>query len=110
MLKFIVYLFIFGTILCPAYAESGKFQTLDWVNPNEKLVYHSCGCADSCWVADLVNKKTNASKIQLSCDCEVMHLKVNGTETVFQGSCQEFEKEDKFQIIIDKMIEIQSER
>lgn len=91
-----------------ALAESGKSQNLDWTNPTEKLVYYSCGCADSCWVADLRDTKTNASKIELRCDCEAMYLTVKGKDTTYQGTCQDFEKEGKFDLIVKTIGDIQA--
>lgn len=110
MLKLIISLLVLGGAFSAAYAESGKFQTLDWDNSKEKLIYHSCGCADACWVADLRDKASNTSKIRLSCDCEKLHLKIGKAETVYQENCRAFENMDKFQHIVDTIQAIKSEK
>lgn len=112
MLKFLPPLLITGMAFT-AYAESGQFQNLEWKNPNEELVYHTCGCADACWVADLIDKASNTPKIQLSCDCEKITLQIGSdpmTKTVYQKNCQAFEKEDKFSRIVDEITKIQSQQ
>lgn len=109
MLRTVFSTFLMLLIGSTAYAESGKKTTLDWPNPKEKLVYYSCGCADACWVADLQNKSTGVSKIELSCGCETMHLKIKGVETPYLGQCATFEKEDKFDRIVAEIVKIQTQ-
>ena len=108
MLKYILPSLMILGMASLALAQSGQFQNLEWSNPKEELIYHSCGCADSCWVADLQDTKTHLSKIKLSCDCEVMHLEINGQEIAYTESCQVFEKEDKFKKIAHEILSIQS--
>lgn len=46
---------------------------LGWKNKSEQLTYHSCGCADSCWVAELRESKTKSLKATLRSDCSKLH-------------------------------------
>lgn len=107
MLKWAFIAFVLGFPFSSAYA-SGNKHNMDWPNPQEKLVYHSCGCADSCWVADLQDKARSTSKIELSCDCETMHLKIKGVEKPYDGECKSFENDDKFDRITAEIIKIQT--
>lgn len=62
-------------VLQGAFASSGNPETkLAWPNKAEVLMYHSCGCADACWVAEVRDKKSRRVKQYLSCDCEVLHF------------------------------------
>ena len=74
-------------------AFSGAPYLLDWPRPTEILKYHSCGCADSCWVAELLDKKTKAVKIVLSCDCTKLSVSYGQSkEKIIIGpDCKEFE-------------------
>jgi hypothetical protein len=57
-----------------AYGAGGTgIYELDWDNPSEVLEYHSCGCGDACWVAELRNRKTKQLKARLACDCEKLY-------------------------------------
>ncbi|OFW90150.1 MAG: hypothetical protein A3J37_02330 [Alphaproteobacteria bacterium RIFCSPHIGHO2_12_FULL_45_9] len=107
MLKWAFIAFVLGFSFSSAYA-SGNKHNMDWPNPQEKLVYYSCGCADSCWVADLQDKVKNTSKIELWCDCETMHLKIKGVEKPYDGECKSFENEDKFDRITAEIAKIQA--
>lgn len=53
-------------------ASSGNpIDKLDWQVPGEELIYRSCGCADSYWVAEVRStKRPRIVKATLSCDCE----------------------------------------
>lgn len=63
--------------------------TLPWNTPDEVLEYRSCGCGDSCWVAELRNARTKALKGRLRCDCERLHATVGpkGKERAQAASC-----------------------
>jgi hypothetical protein len=67
--------FLIACVAINAYG-SGENTTyvLDWKNPAETLEYHVCGCADSCWVAEVKIKKTRALKARLRCDCEKLYV------------------------------------
>jgi len=71
--------FAFSSLLffCSSLAAYGAGGTgiaeLDWDNPSEVLEYHSCGCGDACWVAELRNRKTRQLKVRLACDCEKLY-------------------------------------
>ncbi|QNK65688.1 hypothetical protein [Variovorax sp. PAMC26660] len=62
---------------------------LPWKKPGEVLEYHACGCADSCWVAEVRNARSRALKGRLRCDCEQLHatLGPRGAEQVYAPSC-----------------------
>lgn len=87
---------------------------LNWDTPSEYLEYHSCGCADSCWVAEL-KKKINKKVIRrLRCDCEKMFI-LNGPnqkELVYSDDCKEFECSEvncRSQLISKKMKQLSKE-
>lgn len=79
--------------------------TADWDGPGEVLEYHSCGCADACWVAEVRHRKTQRLKARLRCDCEKAYFSVGPSkiggpaEQVFENSCTRFEQDDKFAAI-----------
>lgn len=43
---------------------------LNWKTKGESLTYRSCGCADSCWVAELRKVPSKKLVVRLKCDCE----------------------------------------
>lgn len=54
----------------PAQAAGGTGSyPLDWHRKGETLQYRSCGCADSCWVAEVKNLRTHQTLATLRCDC-----------------------------------------
>ncbi|BEU96674.1 hypothetical protein ACDW_23790 [Acidovorax sp. DW039] len=54
----------------PAQAAGGTgTYALDWHRKGETLQYRSCGCADSCWVAEVKNQRTHQTLAILRCDC-----------------------------------------
>ncbi|SCX39916.1 hypothetical protein SAMN03159363_0254 [Variovorax sp. EL159] len=71
-----------------AAAGMGSY-TLPWNTRGEVLEYRSCGCGDSCWVAEVRNAHTRALKGRLRCDCERLHAQVGpkGVERVQAASC-----------------------
>lgn len=93
-----------GTSLLSAYASGGRYQ-LDWPNPNETLQYSSCGCADSCWTAEVRENKTNTVKFRLHCDCEKLTFSTMGSsEEIIADSCQKINgSNDKFEKIQNEM-------
>ncbi|WP_431819483.1 hypothetical protein [Burkholderia sp. F1] len=56
---------------------SGPFE-LSWPNPGETLVYQSRGCADACWEAALVNKRTGVLLARLRCEGTDLPLTLRG--------------------------------
>lgn len=47
---------------------------IPWPHPGELARYHSCGCGDACWVAEVVDRKTTRVKARLRCDCEALRF------------------------------------
>jgi hypothetical protein len=89
------------------FCGSGVYQ-LDWENPTEYLEYHSCGCADSCWVAELKIKKTKKLKIGLMCDCEKLFVfyKNKDQKKELDNNCNKFNVDEvngKSKAIISKI-------
>lgn len=64
---------------------------LPWAIKSERLTYRSCGCADSCWIAELRERKSRRLKALLRCDCEDLHgvYPANYSERKLQKSCAE---------------------
>lgn len=79
-----------ATLAPVAQAAGGTGSyTLPWSTPGEVLEYRSCGCGDSCWVAELRDARTKALKGRLRCDCERLHATVGskGREREQVASC-----------------------
>lgn len=86
---------------CGAYASQGAgVYELPWHTRGEVLEYHACGCASSCWVAEVRNARTRALKARLRCDCERLFYMPGprGPERVEAQSC-ELGSDDKSQAI-----------
>ncbi|WP_124529863.1 hypothetical protein [Burkholderia sp. Bp8991] len=65
-------------VCASAHAQtSGPFE-LKWTHPGEKLVYQSRGCADECWEAAVVNKRTGVLLARLRCDGTDLPLTLRG--------------------------------
>jgi hypothetical protein len=99
--------FLLISIGIDAYASShpGLF-TLTWANKSERLTYRSCGCADSCWVAKLRERKTLHIKAILSCNCENLYFifPINSKEEALGKSCNKInDSSDKFKLISDEI-------
>lgn len=61
-----------------AHAQtSGPFE-LKWPHPGQKLVYQSRGCADACWEAAVVNRRTGVLVARLRCDGADLPLPLRG--------------------------------
>ena len=79
-----------AALLMSAFALAAQAtDRLPWKKPGEVLEYHACGCADSCWVAEVRNARSRALKGRLRCDCEQLHatLGPRGAERVYAPSC-----------------------
>jgi len=58
-----------------AFAAGGTGQYgLPWNVDGQVLEYHSCGCADSCWKAEVRSTRTKAVLATLRCDCEHLYF------------------------------------
>jgi hypothetical protein len=98
-------------LLVAAFASSAQAaggtgsSRLPWQGPGEVLEYRSCGCADSCWIAQLRDARSRVSKASLRCDCEQLHarLGVKGAERVVAPSCPANDSVDKPQAIRKEM-------
>jgi hypothetical protein len=73
---------------------AGASYPLDWAHRGEVLQYRSCGCADSCWVAEVKNQRTGQTLATLRCDCERLFSRVGAVraaEVQRAPSCAAFE-------------------
>lgn len=95
-------------VLLPGIKAWATEQTLDWNNPGEVLLYRSCGCADSCWSAELYKtsqlkhqKPTGTPIASLRCDCAKLWAKTatQKTETAYEANCDRFDTAEKFTLI-----------
>jgi hypothetical protein len=92
------------------FAQSGYTYTLNWNVPDEELTYYSCGCADSCWVAEVRDTKHEKRIIAaLRCDCEKLYFSdAEGTETIVSEDCDAFKESGKMELISKRIKELQS--
>jgi hypothetical protein len=76
------------------------------------LSYHSCGCADACWVAELHDKQSKSAKARLMCDCELLHFSAVGRHTIPDttlGSCRAInDSSQKFELIPKKFKQLKA--
>lgn len=85
-------------------AQSGRPYTLPWDAPGQALVYRSCGCADSCWRAEVREVATQQVKATLRCDCEALHFSDEATpERVIEQSCAAFDAPEKMELITQRI-------
>ncbi|MGW8390199.1 hypothetical protein [Pseudoduganella sp. HUAS MS19] len=94
--------------LQPAHAagQHTKFE-LDWKRDGEVLTYQSCGCADSCWIAEL--RKAKKIKARLRCDCEGLYFaKGQEAEQLVSATCNEFNGDGKMDLIPQRMKELEA--
>lgn len=99
---------LISNLLCclPAFASGGTGKyPLDWADSNEMLTYRSCGCGDSCWIAELRNKQTGKLKARLRCDCTSLHYDRTPVKSPSAiGSCEAINgAEDKGKAISAKL-------
>ncbi|MFY2561154.1 hypothetical protein ACN469_26365 [Corallococcus terminator] len=79
--------------------------TLPWENKSQVLEYRSCGCADSCWVAELRAKKGRKLLAKLRCDCEKLWVipSPDAKETEYRATCEGFDTEQKLDLIAEEL-------
>ena len=67
-----------------------------WANKSEVLSYRSCGCADSCWVAELRERTSKKLKARLRCDCATLFARypANAGERELPASCAAINDQD----------------
>jgi hypothetical protein len=77
------------SIPCFASGGTGEYE-LPWPYMQEVLMYHSCGCGDSCWVAEVRERKTRKVLARLSCNCRSLSYSKNGRtpEVPINESCE----------------------
>ncbi|MDD5365900.1 MAG: hypothetical protein PHR30_11210 [Gallionellaceae bacterium] len=80
---------MFVSINVHASGGTGEYE-LDWPARGEILVYHSCGCADSCWVAEVRSVRPKTVRSRLRCDCEKLYFSHPGRsrERIVSDSCR----------------------
>lgn len=80
-----------------AAGGTGK-STLPWERPGEVLEYHSCGCADACWVAEVRSITSHVLLARLRCDCEHLYFSVGarGKEESDVHSCSVLDNKPEF--------------
>ncbi|MDD2933595.1 MAG: hypothetical protein PHO76_06875 [Methylotenera sp.] len=108
--NYLISIFIFFAFSVTASAACcDKTSKLEWGNSTEVLEYRSCGCADSCWVAEIKSKKTRRLKARLRCNCEKTYFSIGsskiggGSERIYENNCSRFENDDKFKAINETM-------
>lgn len=108
--NYLISIFIFFAFSVTASAACcDKTSKLEWGNSTEVLEYRSCGCADSCWVAEIKSKKTRRLMARLRCDCEKSYFSIGSSkiggrsERIYENNCSRFENDDKFKAINESM-------
>lgn len=78
-------------------AGGAREYKLDWPERHEVLAYHSCGCADTCWVAEVRNRQSRQRKARLRCDCEKAFyaLGARGAENPYSETCDALNTDQK---------------
>ena len=83
----------------PAHAAGGTdTYTLPWNGRGQVLEYHSCGCADSCWKAEVKNASNQRVVATLRCDCEALFYSIGpkGREKSDPRTCAVLENKPVF--------------
>lgn len=88
--------FLCVTTAAEASGGTGEYE-LDWSVRHEVLAYHSCGCADDCWVAEVRDRRTRQRKARLRCDCEraFYALGRTGREKPYAETCEALNTDQK---------------
>ena len=81
--------FLVAATTAEASGGTGEYE-LDWSGRHEVLAYHSCGCADDCWVAEVRDRRTRQRKARLHCDCEKAFYALGraGREKPYAETCE----------------------
>lgn len=70
----------------------------------ETATYISCGCADTCWIAEIKYNKTSQVKAKLRCNSEKVLSSLKGEkEVVRYPNCKKFEDENKIKNIVEEL-------
>jgi hypothetical protein len=85
---------------------------LDWPIAGEMLAYRSCGCGDSCWVAEVRDRASEQPRAALSCDCEQLFYKPSdGEKLPLNESCAAINQgADKAALIGSKLQQLRQGR
>lgn len=76
---------------CFAAGGTGEYE-LPWPHQGEVLMYHSCGCGDACWVAEVRERRSRKVLNRLGCDCSSLSYAAGGQRKrsrPLQESCDE---------------------
>jgi hypothetical protein len=101
-------------LLACALPLAGGHETykLEWPVRGETMSYHSCGCADACWVAELHDRQSKSAKARLMCDCELLHFSTAGRHPIPDttvGSCSAINgSSQKFELIPKKFRQLKA--
>ncbi|MFZ6655313.1 hypothetical protein [Undibacterium sp. TJN19] len=91
-----------------AWASGGTGEyTLDWPIRGELLAYHSSGCADACWVAEVRKKSTRRIRARLRCDGDQLYFSRpgKGAEQLLPEGCANYnDSNDKPRLIAGKLM------
>ena len=73
-------------------------QPIEWHNSKYKVVYQTCGCADMCWSATLIESKLNKRIAKIRSDCEAVFFSKTECDSERRLSVPPdwFQSEDKF--------------
>ncbi|CAG9172627.1 hypothetical protein [Cupriavidus pampae] len=98
-LKLLAAALLASLIATPVFASGGTgTYRLPWNTKGQVLEYRSCGCGDSCWVAQVRNVQTKAVVATLRCDCEQLHYstKTRAEERQMPEACPSPDKKETF--------------
>ncbi|MFZ6733529.1 hypothetical protein ACO0LG_16495 [Undibacterium sp. Ji42W] len=97
-------------LICSAIARAsggtGEYA-LDWPVSGELLAYHSSGCADACWVAEVRKKSTRQVRARLRCDGDQLYFSIAGKsrEQLLPEGCASYnDSNEKPRLISDKLM------
>ena len=91
------------------YDTIHPLQQIEWPNKKQRLEYRTCGCADSCWTAQLwdISRKKRKLLASLRCDCESIWAKVgNKKEYQHEKTCDVYGDMSKMTYIRTQMQEL----
>ncbi|NVM75978.1 hypothetical protein FHW83_001765 [Duganella sp. SG902] len=110
MMRFVAFAFLL-LATGGVFAQSGASYKLDWNVKGQELIYRSCGCADSCWVAEVRSLRQKKRVVAaLRCDCEKLYFSdAAGKERMVSESCAAFDAEGKMDLISKRLKELQSQ-
>jgi len=92
--------------VCRAAGGTGEYE-LPWSSRDEVLMYHACGCADACWVAEVRARDGNTVHARLSCDCEALSYAAGAKAAAqpLHESCAAINESDRKPALIKQKLE-----